>query len=280
MVWGVSRLTVTIYQDTASFVEWFCNNPVEIGNLQSGVDPFYPYPFHCSNTEEATIGAPDATFVTPVPTAEVGRMEAIVVDVTNATGPLSRVFIAAMESVSWAQELVFDGEAFTPNYDGGSYMAAIEHGIRFHVLRDRGWPAGRNVSLRVFLHDSSGLDVVSDSELETIFFVYPYPEACPSAPVVTYESPLPGSEIEADDVIVFTIQATSGELTQVLIVCVNEAGTHELVFDGISFSARFSGSSREDISRGYRFRVSRRGGWEAGSVNFKTYAIDSVGQVS
>jgi hypothetical protein len=270
---------VTDYQIGATYVDWEYEPSSGFFSIPIGVNLFFPYPFICEGVEEATPEGPDASFVTPIPTSTVDLIQPIVFDVTNRTGPLSRVLVSATESVSWAQELVFDGANFTPRYTANSYCEAIENGVRWHALPNAGWPRGREVKLRVFLHGTFGVDVVETTpNVDVVVFSYPYPEECPNAPEVIFDAPIPGTSILPADTIIFRVIASSGvSLPQILVAVGSDSQIYELAFDGEFFTSRFLGSSREVVPNGWRYHLVRVGGWSTGAVDLKVFATDSAG---
>lgn len=83
--------------------------------------------------------APIAAVVSPASGVLDGQ-EPIVVDVTDADSELRRVFLVVRIPALGLEELVHQGDRFTPNY-AQSTRVAIANGFRYTIVRAGGWPA-------------------------------------------------------------------------------------------------------------------------------------------
>lgn len=86
----------------------------------------------------------------------------------------------------------------------------------------------------------------------------------PTPPVVTVVSPAPDTEIGRNELTIFTV--TDETAIRDVMVWIEIGGAWEVAYGGLAvgFSPSYSGSSISVISGGYRFEVSRSGGWTAG----------------
>ena len=97
-----------------------------------------------------------------------------------------------------------------------------------------------------------------------------------SPPEVTVESPSPGAELARNGAVTFTVTDNVG--LRDVVVWVAIAGAWEVVYGGAAsgFSPAYEASTKSPISSGFRFVVSRAGGWTA-SPTFHALAFDTGG---
>lgn len=98
--------------------------------------------------------APVVTLVSPL-TGQVEGAGALIVDVTDNV-QLGRVFVVVRFPAIAREELVNQGERFTPDYNGQSTREPIAGGYRFTLRRSGGWPA--SPLLDVYAVDASGTE--------------------------------------------------------------------------------------------------------------------------
>lgn len=98
--------------------------------------------------------APVVTLVSPL-TGQVEGAGALIVDVTDNV-QLGRVFVVVRFPAIAREELVHQGERFTPDYNGQSTREPIAGGYRFTLRRSGGWPA--SPLLDVYAVDASGTE--------------------------------------------------------------------------------------------------------------------------
>lgn len=65
-----------------------------------------------------------------------------------ANGAISRVILWAFYPALGSSETIFDGDAFTPNYNGASVKTESDGLVSFDVIHNAGWPS----SPRLFIH--------------------------------------------------------------------------------------------------------------------------------
>lgn len=99
---------------------------------------------------------PTVTFVSPLSGTLIDITDSLIFDVTDDSGSLGRVLVVVVDSATAEQELAFDGSAFTARFLALSTQTAITNGYRFSLRRTGGWPAGSNLTVRVFAVDPSG----------------------------------------------------------------------------------------------------------------------------
>ena len=106
------------------------------------------------------------------------------------------------------------------------------------------------------------------------------PEADATAPVVSNVTPASGSTIAADDSVQFDVTDAGGFHSLMVYVRFPDSEQYEVIHDGTQFVPRYQrDSSRTSISGGYRYAVSRFGGWPS-APQIKIQAIDSSGNAS
>jgi hypothetical protein len=102
------------------------------------------------------------------------------------------------------------------------------------------------------------------------------PAADQVAPVVANVSPSSGTTIGRGASVTFEVTDTFPGLRRAMVIAKFDA-EWEVVHDGDSFGPKYSRASvREAISGGYRFRISRIGGWPS-SPTLLPIAIDQAG---
>jgi hypothetical protein len=88
--------------------------------------------------------------------------------------------------------------------------------------------------------------------------------------------PAPGTRIGRSQPISFSVTDGSGSFALIFISAAYP-GVEEVVFDGTSFRAPYNGSpSPAAIAGGYRFTVTRAGGWPA-RPTIRTIPVDAAG---
>jgi len=100
---------------------------------------------------------PEVGGFVPPAGSTIGRNERLQFDVTDNSGEIRRTFVwvSFPETELTVQELVWDGDGFTPDYAAYSTRTAIENGWRYSIRRRSGWPASI-VEVRVSAIDPSG----------------------------------------------------------------------------------------------------------------------------
>lgn len=119
------------------------------------------------------------------------------------------------------------------------------------------------------------------TDLSLTMYVEPdIPPVDSTAPVIENFVPAIGTEIARTDPIQFDVTDET-ELASVYITARYEDGTAECVWDHDSFQARFlAGSSRSEITDGYRFVIRRAGGWLNTPIILDIVAVDTSGNVT
>lgn len=97
--------------------------------------------------------APISTVVSPA-SGVLDAQGAIVLDVTDTDSALRRVFLVMRIPALGLEELVHQGDRFTPTYAARSTRVAIADGFRYTINRAGGWPA--SPVLDVYPIDVSG----------------------------------------------------------------------------------------------------------------------------
>lgn len=97
-------------------------------------------------------------------------------------------------------------------------------------------------------------------------------------PVVGNFSPVPGETLQPSDTVQFDVTDNQGLLVRTIVIAwFKETGEQEVVHDGDGFVGYYSAtSSRTIISGGYRYYVSRSGGWTY-APTIRVFSIDSDG---
>lgn len=103
----------------------------------------------------------------------------------------------------------------------------------------------------------------------------PTPDESP--PTLSNVSPTSGSTLAADDPIVFDLLDDVGFVAR-FVWLVFGGGATEVVFDGDTFTARYSGASTVTaIAGGWRYSLQRSGGWPGSSIEVHVEGVDSGG---
>lgn len=97
-----------------------------------------------------------------------------------------------------------------------------------------------------------------------------------SPPTITNIHPPAGSAIAASATLSRDVIDTDSTVTSALFAKMGD--TWEVVFDGASFSPRYSSSTRSAITNGHRFAIRRNGGWPTGSIIISSVDVDATGQ--
>ena len=104
--------------------------------------------------EPADHAAPLIVNVTPADGAPIRSNEFWTADITldGADGEVDRIIIWASYEGLQIVEVIYDGAAFTPLFNGKSTIEALEDGgYHVEVLRNTGWPG----SPSIFIHAST-----------------------------------------------------------------------------------------------------------------------------
>ena len=99
---------------------------------------------------------PIVEYISPEDTATLLAADPIIFTVTDPTGNLGRVVVAAILHSTVVHEIVHDGISFAQNYANLSSRVTIAQGFEFTVRRNSGWPLGTRVSMRVWAVDTGG----------------------------------------------------------------------------------------------------------------------------
>lgn len=108
----------------------------------------------------------------------------------------------------------------------------------------------------------------------------PVPPVTPDTtpPQVGNFDPAVGTEILSSQSISFDVTDDSGAFARIFVAALFAAtGQQELIHDGDAFVGFYSpNSSRVPIANGYRYTVTRAGGWES-TPTIRVFPIDSSG---
>jgi hypothetical protein len=173
------------------------------------------------------------------------------------------------------QEVAYNGDSFIGEYSG-SVVSGGENILDFTVQRSNGWFASP-MQIVVQASDTDG-----NTTIETVDYTVdpnptpPDPDSI--VPVVNNFSPSPGETLQPSDTVQFDVTDNSGSFTRILVVAwFKSTGDQEVVHDGDSFIGHYTASSsRVIISGGYRYYVSRSGGWEL-APTIRVFPIDAQG---
>jgi hypothetical protein len=100
------------------------------------------------------------------------------------------------------------------------------------------------------------------------------------APGVTWISPAVGGVLYRRDSVHFQITTLAGGTFAALVVIAEfPSGVWEVVHDGTSFAAGYSGSVRSAITDGFDFVVTRLAGWPQ-TPSFRIIGVDTAGNVN
>lgn len=111
----------------------------------------------------------------------------------------------------------------------------------------------------------------------------PFPPGGPAdivPPVVELVSPAEGVSISSTTPLVVDVLEETTLAVALVFARFGGAGATELVHDGTKFVAPYNlaSSSRDAIDGGYRYTVTRSGGWPA-APSLSVLAVDAAGQV-
>lgn len=203
-------------------------------------------------------------------TIEVG--DSITFRVTDNAGALARVVVAAEFSIG-SEEVVHDGDDFSPYYAVASTKTPITNGFEFVLRRTAGW-AGPGLTIRIFASDTDGNEATPTGYGFTVnepVLPVDYP------PQVSNVEPTVGTAIARTDPVFFDVTDDSGAFRRIIVTATFADGSSEVVHDGDNFAARYGATStRDPILNGWRYRVRRTGGWPYGPT-IRAYAIDPEG---
>ncbi len=103
-----------------------------------------------------------------------------------------------------------------------------------------------------------------------------------TAPTITDVSPAPGTELDKDTPVTFTVEDVAPGLQYVLVTLryVSRPGTF-VVHDGAAFRYPFDSGASDRVATvdGYDFTVLPRGGWLDDIEELRVLAFDSAGNV-
>ncbi len=97
---------------------------------------------------------PVVTNQDPAPGTPITPAQAVAFDATDDSGEFHCIFVSVRFAETGVEEVVHDGDNFTPLYAPGSTRVVIADGFRFNVSRFGGWPSAP--TFRIFLTDPSG----------------------------------------------------------------------------------------------------------------------------
>jgi hypothetical protein len=104
------------------------------------------------------------------------------------------------------------------------------------------------------------------------------PDIDDTPPVVNNFDPAPGFILNQNDPVSFDVTDDSGTFTRIIIaVWFKETGIQEIIHDGDVFTGYYSATSvRNIISNGFRYSVSRTGGWPH-APTIRAFPVDAAG---
>lgn len=232
------------------------------------------------NASYTISNAPSAPVITnfiPSASSSMSRSGTVQFDVTDDEGGSSLVLIRVYAQFSDGTRLVYDGTNFLSPFTGGSSKTSISNGYQFVIACDSpGWLAS-TLRLTVEAVDAQGRVTSNTTWNATI-------TNPPAAPVIGNFSPSDGSTIVRSDSI--SVDVTDDEGRTALALVTIEAtladGSTLVVYDGSSFPGHFSaGSSRSNISNGYRYTFAHDGaGFPSSTLDFKIVAVDAQGRTT
>lgn len=219
------------------------------------------------------VTGPTVAIVSPAsPSTLASSSTAVVVDITDVAG-LDDVLITATYDDA-AEEVVYSNGAFSDAYST-SGTGSVSNGTRFTMRRDDGWRTDPNFHFRAT--DDEGNATSTDVGVYT-FAAAPITDV--TAPVVAVVSPTEGALITPGTPLVLDITDNLGLVgTVVLIAVFAGQATQEVIYDGATFTTDYGSSLRGAITNGYRFTITRAGGWPA-SPTIKYVVNDTSGNLS
>lgn len=102
------------------------------------------------------VTAPIISNVTPSNATNILKTQIVSFDVTDSESPFRRIIIKMFyDDGTW--DLVWDGDAFGPKFQGASNVRTpIVQGYHFTILMDGGWKIGNNPHLTPYAIDTGG----------------------------------------------------------------------------------------------------------------------------
>jgi hypothetical protein len=102
------------------------------------------------------VTAPIISNVTPTSSTNILKTQIVSFDVTDSESPFRRIIIKMFyDDGTW--DLVWDGDAFGPKFQGASNVRTpIVQGYHFTILMDGGWKIGNNPHLTPYAIDTGG----------------------------------------------------------------------------------------------------------------------------
>lgn len=214
-------------------------------------------------------GAPITSTVPPNMTANPGNgstllnADQIAIDVTDALG-LSLVSIVAI--LANRTETIWDGGTFRAPYSG--LRTTIANGKRFTFTRSPGWPEA------TLIVDTRAADPAGNTTEVSFGYTVSNPSGL-IVPTITNISPAPGTSLAATQSVVFDATDNTGLLFAEIQV---DQIRREIVHDGDVFLDPYTFSSRVVITGGWRYTVTRTGGWVT-APTFRARLIDVSGNI-
>lgn len=214
--------------------------------------------------------APVISAFTPAAGA-ISATQAITVSATDSA-TLARVIVSVDYSSPDRHELAFNGLASAAGYDGdydaASTVTPIAGGHTYSIVPDAGWRGA--FTLRVTAIDAGGNQTVSTQA---------YTMSASSQPATSNVSPTASSAIAATQALGFRVSDPTGLLMSLVYVQF-ASGQRELVWDGATFAAAYSTSTRTQIVAGktYDYNIVRVPGWPS-APTIVVKMIDTDGNV-
>jgi hypothetical protein len=205
--------------------------------------------------------APAIALMSPASPGSIASTGTVTLDVTDADGDLSSVVITC------DGETAYTGGAWTANYTAGSSTVGITNGTRFVIVRAGGWLNG-TLSVYVVGTDAGARTGSANFTWSVNFPTVHYPDAALVSPAY------PGS-IAATGSVTIDVTDADGDLASVSIT----AGIESVYALG-AFSANFTSSTRTAITNGYRFVLTRTGGWASSPLAVYLTAADAGGRLT
>ena len=99
-------------------------------------------------------------------------------------------------------------------------------------------------------------------------------------PVITFVDPVPGGDLEQNQNVVVDVTDVDADM-ELMILTVDLGGFLFEVIYRAGFADRYEGSTVVEITDGFRYTLSRRGGWPVGSMpDFYVDVTDATGNVA
>lgn len=87
-----------------------------------------------------TIPVKPTVTTSPATPARLTATEPVVVSVRGQGSEIERIIVYASFASLSVVEVIFQGSAFTPNYNGQSSVTAVADGYDLTIRRNNGWP--------------------------------------------------------------------------------------------------------------------------------------------